>query len=255
MLLVIDIGNTNIVLGVYDGAALLAHWRVATVKTKTEDEYEILFLNLFKASNIDVQSVSGIIISSVVPPLTYVVESVARNCFHIAPLIVSPGVKTGMPILYDNPHEVGADRIVNAVAAFNRWKQSLIIVDFGTATTFDVVSENGEYMGGVIAPGIAISLDALFIHTSKLPRVELKKPKNVIGKNTVNSIQSGILHGYVGLVDGIVNKIISELSAKPKIIATGGLSKIIASESKTIESVEKNLTIEGLLLIWEMNQK
>jgi type III pantothenate kinase len=180
---------------------------------------------------------------------------VANQYFHQAPMVIGPGIKTGMPILYDNPHEVGADRIVNAVAAFNRYNKSLIIVDFGTATTFDVVTEKGEYQGGVIAPGITISMDALFIHTSKLPRVELKMPKTVIGKNTVNSIQSGILHGYIGLVDGIVEKIIDEMPEKPVVLATGGLAPVIAPHTRTIESIEENLTIEGLQLIWEMNHK
>lgn len=255
MLLVIDIGNTNIVLGVYDGNSLCAHWRVATEKTKTSDEYGMLFVNLFRTENLDIYSIDGIILSSVVPPLTPVVEVVAKKYFKQSPLIVGPGIKTGIPILYDNPHEVGADRIVNAVAAYNIWKSALLIVDFGTATTFDVVSEKGEYIGGVIAPGITISMDALFLHTSKLPRIEMKKPKQVIGKNTVNSMQSGIIYGYVGLVDGIVDRICEELSTKPIIVATGGLASIIAPESRTIESVQENLTIDGLLLIWEMNKK
>lgn len=255
MLLVIDIGNTNIVIGVFENETLKAHWRIATKKTKTADEYGILFVDLFRTSSLAIDDVDGIIISSVVPPLSTTISTVTRQYFGISPLLVGPGVRTSMPILYDNPKEVGADRIVNSVGAYHKYKTALIIVDFGTATTFDVVSEKGEYLGGVIAPGISISIDALFIHTSKLPRVELKKPKSVIGKNTINSIQSGILYGYVGLVDGIVEKIIKEMGILPKVIATGGLAPIITPETRTIEETSENLTLDGLRLIWEMNRK
>ena len=255
MLLVIDIGNTNIVIGVFENETLKAHWRIATKKTKTADEYGILFVDLFRTSSLTIDDVDGIIISSVVPPLSTTISTVTRQYFGISPLLVGPGVRTSMPILYDNPKEVGADRIVNSVGAYHKYKTALIIVDFGTATTFDVVSEKGEYLGGVIAPGISISIDALFIHTSKLPRVELKKPKSVIGKNTINSIQSGILYGYVGLVDGIVEKIIKEMGILPKVIATGGLAPIITPETRTIEETSENLTLDGLRLIWEMNRK
>lgn len=255
MLLVIDIGNTNIVLGVFDGDELKSNWRLSTKKTKTEDEYGILFVDLFKIQGIDPGQISGIILSSVVPPLTQVIAKVAEHYFHQIPLTVGPGVKTGMPILYDNPKEVGADRIVNAVAAYNKHKCPLIIVDFGTATTFDAVSEKGEYLGGVITPGITISLDALFIRTSKLPRVEIVKPKTIIGKTTTHSMQSGILYGYVGLVDGIVAKMAEEMEPGMKVIATGGLAAVIAPESTSINEIDDSLTIEGLRLIWEMNAK
>lgn len=255
MLLVIDIGNTNIVLGLFAGETLKANWRVATKKTKSADEYGILMLDLFRTKGMSTQDVDGIIISSVVPPLTPTLEEVARNYLDKTPLMVGPGIKTGMPILYDNPREVGADRIVNAVAAYHRYRCPVVIVDFGTATTFDVVSEKGEYLGGVIAPGITISTDALFIHTSKLPRVEIRKPKNIIGKNTVHSMQAGIFHGYVGLVDGIVEKIKQEMESELTVIATGGLASIIAPETQTIKEIYENLTLDGLRLIWKMNQK
>lgn len=255
MLLVIDIGNTNIVIGVFEDDTLKAHWRIATKKTKTEDEYGILFVNLFRTSSLSIDDVDGIIMSSVVPPLSTTIGSVIEQYFGQVPLLVGPGVRTGMPILYDNPKEVGADRIVNSVGAYHKYKSALIIVDFGTATTFDVVSIKGEYLGGMIAPGISISINALFIHTSKLPRVELKKPKSIIGKNTIHSIQSGILYGYVGLVDGIVDKIVEEMGIKPKVIATGGLASVITPETRTIEVICENLTLDGLRLIWEMNRK
>lgn len=255
MLLVIDIGNTNIVIGVFEEEELKADWRISTSKSKTSDEYGILLTDLFHARDLPIEKVHGIIISSVVPPLVETLERVCKNYFHLTPLVVGPGIKTAMPILYENPREVGADRIVNAVAAYAQFKQSLVVVDFGTATTFDVVSEKGEYIGGVITPGILISLDALFFRTAKLPRIELKKPKHVIGRNTINSMQSGIIHGYVGLVDGIVEKIIEEMGTNPKVVATGGLAAVIANESKTISATFSNLTLVGLRLIWEMNNK
>ena len=255
MLLVIDIGNTNIVLGIYEGEKLLAHWRLQSKAGKTQDEYGVLLVQLFRIKGIDVEAIQGVILASVVPPLVPVIQGVCENYFHIKPLMVEPGIKTGMPILYENPREVGADRIINAVAAYHQYQRPLIIVDFGTATTFDVVSGKGQYLGGLIAPGITISMDALFIKTSKLPRFELKKPKSVIGKNTIHSMQAGLLYGYVGLVDGIVERIAEEIGETPKVIATGGLAPTIAPETKTIEEINENLTLEGLRLIWEMNQK
>lgn len=253
MLLTVDIGNTNIVVGIYEGDELLHHWRVGTQRTKTADEYGVFLHNLITINKIDVKELSGGIVCSVVPPLTAPLVGMLEKFFHFKPLVVGPGLKTGMPILYKNPLEVGADRIANSVAAYDMFKQSAIVVDFGTATTFDCISEKGEYLGGAISPGITISSEALFASASKLPKVEIARPKSVIGKTSVESIQSGILYGYASLVDGMVVRIKRELGGKPKVIATGGLAPIISAESREIEEVDEFLTLKGLKLIYEWN--
>jgi type III pantothenate kinase len=254
MLLVMDIGNSNITFGIFDGKKLLQHWRIGTAKNKTSDEYGILIKELFFMNKIDKKSITHIALSSVVPPLLPTMVEMFHKYLNLTPMIIEPGIKTGMPILYDNPRDVGADRIVNGVAAFEKYKGPVIVIDFGTATTFDAVSQKGEYLGGVIAPGIVISSEALFHHTAKLPRIEFVKPKEVIGKNTIWSMQSGIIYGYAGLVDSIVIRMKKEMGCIPSVIATGGLAEIISSASETIEKVDPFLTLEGLRIIFEKNR-
>ncbi len=256
MLLVLDVGNTNTVLGLYEldhAHQLIAHWRVSTNKTQTTDEYGVLFRNLFAMQSLPAEAVSGIIISSVVPPIDGTLREVCERYFHLKPLFVEPGIKTGMPIHYDNPNEVGADRIVNGVAAFEKHGGPVIVVDFGTATTFDAVSAKGEYLGGVIAPGIGISADALFTRTARLPRIEIRRPAKVLGTNTVHSMQSGLFFGYLGLIDGILARLIAEMGGSVKVIATGGLAPLFAGSSEYIAEADDLLTLDGLRILWERN--
>jgi len=258
MLLAIDVGNTNTVLGLYklggDQPELAAHWRVTTHRAQTSDEYGVLFVNLFEMNGMKTAQVSHIIISSVVPPVDSTLRQVCETYFHVQPLFIEPGIKTGMPVLVDNPSELGADRLVNAIAAFERYGGPCIVVDFGTATTFDVISAKGEYLGGAISPGLGISADALFSRAARLGRIDIKRPAKVIGTNTITHLQTGLYYGYIGLTDGIIERIIAELGEPARVIATGGLARQISEDSRYISEIDDMLTLDGLRILFERNR-
>jgi type III pantothenate kinase len=255
MLLTVDVGNTNTVLGVFEGADLRVHWRLTTRREQTADEYGILVRNLFSGSELDPGKIAAVALASVVPPLTPVLVELSREYLGHEPLVVEPGVKTGMPILYEPPGDVGADRILNGVAAFAAFGGPVVVVDFGTATTFDVITKRGEYAGGVICPGIGISADALFQRAARLPRVDVRNPGLVIGRSTVTSMQAGLYFGYAAMCEGIIGRIRAELGEEVRVVATGGLAETLAVEIPSIEAVDPVLTLTGLRLIWERNRQ
>ncbi|QOR66726.1 type III pantothenate kinase [Cytobacillus suaedae] len=255
MLFALDVGNSSIALGIYEKNELIYHWRIETNRNRTEDEYGMIVRSLLDHADIEFRDIKGIIISSVVPPIMFSLEKMCHKYFGLKPLIVGPGIKTGLNIKYDNPREVGADRIVNAVAGIHLFGGPLIIVDFGTATTYCYINEHNQYIGGAIAPGIAISTEALYSKAAKLPRIEIVKPDEIIGKNTVSAMQAGILYGYVGQVEGIVNRMKEQSKVLPKVIATGGMASLIAKESNAIDHIEPFLTLKGLQLIFERNSE
>ena len=263
MLLALDVGNTNTKLGLYrldaEPPALAANWRLTTHRTQTVDEYGVLFLSLFQMKGIDPAQVKHILISSVVPPLDSTLRQMCEATFHIDPMFVEPGIKTGMPVLVDNPTELGADRLCDSIAAFEKYGGPCIVVDFGTATKFEVISERGEYLGGAIAPGLGLSAEALFSRAARLSRVDIKRPAKVIGTNTVGHLQTGLYYGYIGLVDGILDRIIAELALsnpaqKPRVIASGGLAHLMAADSRHISEIDDMLTLDGLRILFERNR-
>jgi type III pantothenate kinase len=258
LLLAIDVGNTNIVLGVFDDATLIQSWRLQSLRERTSDELGLLVGGLFAHSRIERVQIRGIIVGSVVPPLTPTIQAMARRYFGMTPLTIEPGLETGMPILYENPAEVGADRIVNGIAAFERFGRGtslpLIVVDFGTATTLDAISGMGEYLGGAICPGVQISADALFQRAARLPRIDVRKPARIVGRTTVAAMESGLFYGYVGMVEGLVRRMRDELGGVATCVATGGLADVIAPETPLIQHVDPDLTLHGLRIVWERNQ-
>ena len=253
MLLVVDLGNSNIVLGTYEGEKLYRHWRISTERQKTSDEYGMMLHDLFSYHGINMSDIKAVIISSVVPPLVVPMEKMCERYFHLKPLVVGPGIKTGIRLKYENPREIGADRIVNVVGAYELFKGPLIVIDIGTATTFDVVAENGDFLGGVIAPGLGTQAEALFQRAAKLPRIELVTPKNVICRNTISGMQAGLIFGFAGSIDAVVQRIKSEFGQDMTVVATGGFAKMIAKESSTIDHVDHFLTLTGLRVLYERN--
>ncbi|SDW86938.1 type III pantothenate kinase [Marininema mesophilum] len=253
MLMVMDVGNTHIFLGLYQGDELVYNWKIHTDRRATEDEYGMRLKSLFEHVGVRLSEIKGVAICSVVPPLIYVLKTLVQKYFHRMPLIVGPGVKTGLNIQYETPREVGSDRIVNSVAALDRYGAPVIVVDFGTATTFCLIDEKGCYIGGAITPGIQVSTEALYRHASQLTRVEIVRPENVLGRNTIKAIQAGVYYGYVGAVDGIVSRMKAQLSVRPTVVATGGLAELICEETQTIDEVAPLLTLEGLKLIYQRN--
>jgi type III pantothenate kinase len=258
MLLALDVGNTNTKLGLYkldeNKPALAAHWRLTTHRAQTVDEYGALFVNLFQMKGFDPSQVKHIIIASVVPPVESTLRQVCETYFHIEPLFVEPGIKTGMPVLVDNPTELGADRLADCIAAYERYGGPCIVVDFGTATKFEVISERGEYVGGAIAPGLGLSADALFSHAARLSRVDIKRPAKAIGTNTIAHLQSGLYYGYIGLVDGILDRFVAELGTRPRVIASGGMAHLMAKDSRYISEIDDMLTLDGLRILFERNR-
>jgi type III pantothenate kinase len=255
MLLAVDAGNTQTVLGVFEGERLRFDWRVSTRKTATADEVGVVLRSLFGQCGLDPSAVNGMIVSSVVPDLDAVLQETGRGCFGLDPLFVGPGIRTGLPILYENPHDVGADRIVNAVAAVERLGAPVLVLDFGTATTLDVVNESGQYLGGIIAPGLGISAEALFQRAARLPRVDVRPPERAIGRNTVDSIRSGLFFGYASMVRGMVQRARSELGGEAPVIATGGLAPVFRQELDFLAEIDPGLTLEGLRLLWDKNHR
>ena len=254
MLLVFDIGNTQTVVGVFRGEKIIANWKLATDRQRTVDEYGVLLKTLFRDSDLETNQIEAAVLSSVVPPVTGVFGRMVAKYFLVHPLVIGPGVKTGLAFKYENPREIGADRVVNAVAAIKFHRPPLIVVDFGTATTFCAIAPNGEYQGGAVAPGLGISSEALFQRTAKLPRVEIEKPKTIIGKNTISAMQAGIFYGYLGLVEGIIIRMKTEMNCNPLIIATGDYAGLIGENIKMIDRVDPNLTLQGLRYIYELNK-